>query len=211
MLISEYGMGKVGFDLKASFLFSGVTVLLSEFLLVFFDKDIVLVNLELILRFFPFYIDVSLLNIIEVRAWIYIFLMYFFSFPTLFLIVSYLLYDHKMLNHPIPKRFLVSILNVCLSPVAIILPFIVMLEGGDSIGRGGAFYRLFTNSMLGLWILGALMFYAITYIFLELSHRNAKNVGFAKEQIVNLLHKSKSDLIRFINPHLSLLRIIRGL
>lgn len=118
--------------------------------------------------------------------------MYFFSFPTLFLIVSYLLYDHKMLNHPIPKRFLVSILNVCLSPVAIILPFIVMLEGGDSIGRGGAFYRLFTNSMLGLWILGALMFYAITYIFLELSHRNAKNVGFAKEQIVNLLHKSKS-------------------
>lgn len=149
-------------------------------------------NLELILRFFPFYIDVSLLNIIEVRAWIYIFLMYFFSFPTLFLIVSYLLYDHKMLNHPIPKRFLVSILNVCLSPVAIILPFIVMLEGGDSIGRGGAFYRLFTNSMLGLWILGALMFYAITYIFLELSHRNAKNVGFAKEQIVNLLHKSKS-------------------
>ncbi len=168
MLISEYGMGKVGFDFKASFLFSGVTVLLSEFLLVFFDKDIVLVNLELILRFFPFYIDVSLLNIIEVRAWIYIFLMYFFSFPTLFLIVSYLLYDHKMLNHPIPKRFLVSILNVCLSPVAIILPFIVMLEGGDSIGRGGAFYRLFTNSMLGLWILGALMFYAITYIFWNL-------------------------------------------
>lgn len=54
MLISEYGMGKVGFDLKASFLFSGVTVLLSEFLLVFFDKDIVLVNLELILRFFHF-------------------------------------------------------------------------------------------------------------------------------------------------------------
>lgn len=134
----------------------------------FFDKDIILINLELILRFFPFYIDVSLLNIIEVRAWIYIFLMYFFSFPTLFLIVSYLLYDHKMLSHPIPKRFLVSILNVCLSPVAIILPLIVMLEGGDSIGRGGAFYRLFTNSMLGLWILGALMFYAITYIFWNL-------------------------------------------
>jgi len=38
MLISEYGMGKVGFDLKASFLFSGVTVLLSEFLLVFLIK-----------------------------------------------------------------------------------------------------------------------------------------------------------------------------
>ncbi|OOW11374.1 hypothetical protein MF4640_13675 [Acinetobacter sp. MF4640] len=45
---------------------------------------------------------------------------------------------------------------------------LVMLEGGDSIGRGGAFYRLFTNSMLGLWILGALMFYAITYIFWNL-------------------------------------------
>ncbi len=62
----------------------------------------------------------------------------------------------------------VSILNVYLSPVAIILPFIVMLEGGDSIGRGGAFYRLFTNSMLDLWILGALMFYTITYIFWNL-------------------------------------------
>ena len=53
-------MGKVGFDLKASFLFSGVMVLLSEFIIVFFDKDIVLINLELILRFLPFYIDVSL-------------------------------------------------------------------------------------------------------------------------------------------------------
>ncbi len=41
-------MGKVGFDFKASFLFSGVMVLLSEFLLVFFDKDIILINLELI-------------------------------------------------------------------------------------------------------------------------------------------------------------------
>lgn len=168
MSISEYSVGKVGFDLKASFLLSGAMVLLSEFFLVFFDKYIVLSNLELILRFFPFYIDVSLLNIVEVRAWIYIFSMYFFSFPTLFLIVSYLLYDHKMLNHPIPKRFLVSILNMCLSPVAIVLPFIVMLEGADSIGRGGAFYKLFTNSMLGLWILGALMFYGITYIFWNL-------------------------------------------
>ena len=74
--------------------------------------------------------------------------MYFFSFPTLFLIVSYLLYEHKMLNHPIPKRFLVSILNVCLSPVAIILPFIVMLEGGDSIGHGGAFYILLVINQL---------------------------------------------------------------
>lgn len=139
-----------------------------SFLLFFFDKDIVLINLDLILSFFPFYIDVSLLNIVEVRAWIYIFLMYIFSFPALFLIVSYLLYDHKMLNHPIPKRFLVSILNICLSPVAIILPFIVMLEGVDSKGRGVAFYKLFTNSMLGLWIQGALMFYGITYIFWNL-------------------------------------------
>lgn len=38
MLISEYGMGKVGFDFKASFLFSGVMVLLSEFLIVFLIK-----------------------------------------------------------------------------------------------------------------------------------------------------------------------------
>ena len=85
-VLGEYGMNKVGFDLKASFLLSGVMVLLSEFLLVFFDKDIIFIDLESILRFFPFYIDVSLLNIVEVRAWIYIFLMYSFSFPALFLI-----------------------------------------------------------------------------------------------------------------------------
>jgi hypothetical protein len=78
MSINDYNVGNVGFDLKASFLFSGVMVLLSEFFIVFFDKDIVLINLDLILSFFPFYIDVSLLNIVEVRAWIYIFLMYIF-------------------------------------------------------------------------------------------------------------------------------------
>lgn len=131
-----------------------------------------------IFNIMPFSINCSELDKDQARAWLYIFAMYTMILPILFWRMRYLLSEHVVPSQPLSKRLIISIIALFLGPILLFIPFIVMVLGADNLGRAGLIYIFFVNSFLGLFIVGAAMFFSVS-LFLWCLFVGVKKIWFS--------------------------------
>ena len=142
-------------------LLSAVNTALCEFVIRISNPKMLMNELSHLFNSLSFFNGYILQTDHQVRAWIYIFVLYVVIVPVIYLRIIESFSSLKTPDNTLEKRILVTILTFSLSLFICFLPIIVMFIGPDSVGRASAFYHLFVDTLFGLFLCGAMMGYSI--------------------------------------------------